>query len=371
MTEIMALKPWASGPAEILQHAFELSQRKTDSSLRLALLTTDNALELMTKAYLGLPKRVSGIALPKKEYDEVCESFPRLIEALERVAGSKIEGIDLGAIEWFHRLRNELYHNGNGLTVPRSKVTAYFELTKLLYERLFEVSLEVRTDESGLVPQFIAAWVDLYKTLQRMVGDQLGEEFLQSTRSINDKLTEEEYLDDHTAAQIDRFRDIRNAVVHGDNYSLSEATLEAVRSLSERLRWQWETWKAKKPRTHTEAIINNLSTTGRTEKAWFHVSGSNGHGYILAMVNAKGSCSMRTFDAGDGSFLGRRYQSGNYQQSFASYLEHAAVLNVSHQPNLERECRTALPAGILKELQSQIQARGRDSRTEIENRTPD
>ena len=92
------------------------------------MLAIDNAVELMTKAYLGLPKRVTGITLSKRDYDEICESFPRLIETLERVSGNKSEGIDLGAIEWFHRLRNELYHNGNGLTVPQEKVIAYFEL---------------------------------------------------------------------------------------------------------------------------------------------------------------------------------------------------------------------------------------------------
>src|SRR6476646_82103 len=118
MDSIPSRTPWASGPAEILQHAFELSRRNTDASRRLALLTTDNAVELMIKAYLGLPKRVTGINLPKKEYDEISDSFPRLLEALERVAHAKTDAFDLGAVEWFHRLRNELYHNGNGLTVP-------------------------------------------------------------------------------------------------------------------------------------------------------------------------------------------------------------------------------------------------------------
>src|SRR5580700_7739357 len=84
MTTITPMKPWASGPAEILQHAFELSQRNNDGSRRLALLATDNAVELMTKAYLALPQRVTRIALPKKEYDEISDNFSRLIYTLER-----------------------------------------------------------------------------------------------------------------------------------------------------------------------------------------------------------------------------------------------------------------------------------------------
>jgi len=363
MTESKTLKPWTSGPAEILLHALELSLRKTDSSLRLALLTIDNALELMIKAYLGLPKRVNGINLSKKEYEEICDSFPRLVETLEKLASSKIEGIDLGAIEWFHRLRNTLYHNGNGLTVPQSTVTAYFELTKLLYERIFEVSLEIRSDELGLVATFIAAWVDLYKTLQRMAGDQLGEEFLQSTQSINEKLKAENYIDEHTAEQIDNFRNIRNAVVHGDNYLLSEGTIKALRSLSERLKWQWETSRAAPMKVHSRAKDAPLHTgfsrltENRTGKAWFHVRGSNGHGYILAMVNAKGSCSMRTFDAKDGSFLGKRYKSGNYQQSFSAHLEHTQPLRVTHQPNLEKECSIALPPKSSKNCNCKFEQR--------------
>ena len=45
--------------------------------------------------------------------------------------------------------------------------------------------------------------------------------------------------------------------------------------------------------------------SSRQKKAWFYVKGSDGRAYILAMVNAKGSCSMRAFDASDGKFLGR------------------------------------------------------------------
>src|SRR5580658_2959174 len=241
MTTITPMKPWASGPAEILQHAFELSQRNNDGSRRLALLATDNAVELMTKAYLALPQRVTRIALPKKEYDEISDNFSRLIETLERKSPNKTEGIDLGAIEWFHRLRNELYHKGNGLTVSKDTVTAYFELARLLYERLFEAGLEIRIEEPALATQLITASVELYKTLQRMAGDQLGETCLQSTRSINDTLTAHGYLDEDSARQIDRFRTIRNAVVHGDNHLLTSATLEALRSLTGRLNWQWET----------------------------------------------------------------------------------------------------------------------------------
>jgi hypothetical protein len=192
-----------------------------------------------------------------------------------------------------------------------------------------------------------------------MAGEQLGEEFLQSTRSINEKLAAQGYLDEQTASQIDNFRTIRNALVHGDNYLLTPETLEALRSLSGRLRWQWETSKPGAPAARVEAkpssaMFSAMPGTKGIERAWFHVMDSNGHGYILAMVNAKGSCSMRTFDADDGKFLGKRYQQGNYQQSFSTYLEKARELKISKQPNLENECRVALPGRVLTELHQQM-----------------
>jgi uncharacterized protein YutE (UPF0331/DUF86 family) len=128
----------------------------------------DNAVELTIKTYLGLPKRISGITIPRKEYVEFSESFPKLLDALEQYAATKISGISLGEIEWFHRLRNQLYHQGNGLTVERDKVEIYSELAKLLFESLFEeqLSFPPEDDQHQLLGEFLAAWV----AFERMVA---------------------------------------------------------------------------------------------------------------------------------------------------------------------------------------------------------
>ena len=92
------------------------------------MISVDNAVELMIKTYLGLPKRVTGLAITRKDFEEISESFPAMLDALEKYASAKLVGIDLGEIEWYHRLRNELYHQGNGLTVERDKVEIYAQL---------------------------------------------------------------------------------------------------------------------------------------------------------------------------------------------------------------------------------------------------
>ena len=61
----MAGQPWASGPKEILQHGLSLLHEDNDKNRRLALLSIDNAVELMVKTFLGLPKRITGLSISR------------------------------------------------------------------------------------------------------------------------------------------------------------------------------------------------------------------------------------------------------------------------------------------------------------------
>ena len=74
----------------------------------------------------------------------------------------------------------------------------------------------------------------------------------------------------------------------------------------------------------------------------------------MAFVNAKGSCSVRPFDAKTGFALGKRYVSGNYQEKFADLIEGATELTVDVQPSLERDCKQRLPEQTFAHLSKQI-----------------
>lgn len=139
----MPEQPWASGPREILEHALRLLLDDTDSNRRLAMISIDNAVELMLKTYLGLPSRVTGLNLPQREFDEVSQSFPRLLKKVEELSPAKLEGIDLGEIEWFHRKRNALYHNGDGLTIAKSLVEQYASHAKALFQNIFGFPINI------------------------------------------------------------------------------------------------------------------------------------------------------------------------------------------------------------------------------------
>ena len=235
----MTSQPWAAGPKEILEHGIALLRKDSDKNRRLALLAVDNAVELTIKTYLGLPKRINGIAVPRKEYAEFSESFPKLLDAVEQYASDKISGIDLGEIEWFHRLRNQLYHQGNGLTVDRDKVEIYSELAKLLFENLFNAQLTFAPeDQHQLLGEFLAAWVGF----ERMTGSLIdkNEELLGASKSrlrppmmaINE-LARVGIFESADAAEIDALRRIRNEVVHGTSDYKAVVNRSVIKKLEE------------------------------------------------------------------------------------------------------------------------------------------
>ena len=224
---------WATGPGEILRHGIQLLEKDSDKNRRLAMIAIDNSVELMLKTYISIPMRVTGLSISRKERDDICGGFPQLLDGVEKHAADKLAGIDLGEVEWFHRLRNELYHQGNGLTVERRKVEVYAELAKVLFENLFGV--EMQLDESdGLhtLGEFMGAWVQIEKELSKL--NKNGRPV--STSNLVSKLHSEGRL---TVAQLHEFRElqkIRNEVVHGAVDSkdvLDKATVKRLGRIGE------------------------------------------------------------------------------------------------------------------------------------------
>ena len=85
--------PWSEGPKELLQHAVDHISHDGDFDRRIAMISIDNAVELMIKTYLGLPKRKDKSKKPsRKQQGEASNSFPALLDLLEEFAGEKLTG---------------------------------------------------------------------------------------------------------------------------------------------------------------------------------------------------------------------------------------------------------------------------------------
>jgi hypothetical protein len=199
------LKPWMSGPRELLDHGLQHLEGVSDFDRRMALICIDNSVELMIKTFLGLPRRASGLQISRAKFEEAARSFPGLLDALEEFGGSRLNGIDLSDIEWFHRLRNELYHAGNGLTVERQKVEIYAQIAGTLHENLFGQPVPMAAADATL-GSFISKWIEL----EKMFTDYAAEHSPRSSHGF----THLQVMSAWLGPEYEELRKFRNTLVH-------------------------------------------------------------------------------------------------------------------------------------------------------------
>ena len=203
--------PWTDGPRELIQHALDHLTLGGDFDRRIAMISVDNAVELMIKTYLGLPERARGFKGPgRKELETASESFPGLLDLLQNHAAHKITGLSLDDIEWYHRLRNQLYHSGNGLTVEVSKVETYSQLAISLFESLFGFlpSINLASAIHTKAGQFLALWNKFDHGLRKQLPPKDGFAYH----------WKRDYLEKVNPGAVDLYNTVsqfRNELVHG------------------------------------------------------------------------------------------------------------------------------------------------------------
>ncbi len=93
----------------------------------------------------------------------------------------------------------------------------------------------------------------------------------------------------------------------------------------------------------------------RVEKAWYYVPTIGEHGVFVGMVNEKGNCACRLFDAQDGHPLNHtvRRKDKIFQDEFADYIKAGTRMDVHPNPHLD-EVKDGLPEMMLEDLKMQI-----------------
>ncbi len=130
--------PWRDAPDELLAHAAEHMRSDDPRDNRMAFVSIDNAVHLALKIFIGLPRRVTGIKRPKRnDIESAARSFENLLEMFENLAGHKFPDIPLEKIEWYHDLRNGMYHCGSVAHVGRKYVREYYDIAQSLTQCLF------------------------------------------------------------------------------------------------------------------------------------------------------------------------------------------------------------------------------------------
>jgi superfamily II DNA or RNA helicase len=136
------LKPWALGPFELLEHAEGHLQRNTDIDKRLALVSFDNAIEFSIITYLTLnPIQRKGQTFPKANVEQWLRNFHTKIEFFEEFVTQNLGStmyVERDEIIFFHQLRNELYHNGNGFVPAEAHLDGIRKTAIWVFSTLFD-----------------------------------------------------------------------------------------------------------------------------------------------------------------------------------------------------------------------------------------
>jgi hypothetical protein len=139
-------RPWLKGSLELLKHAVFHFRQGTPADLRFAMIHTDNAIELAGRLYLKMEVRLQDTLSPN-EVKELDRYFDKLLKHLSSQLAW--DNMTLSKIEYFHEIRNDLYHNGNGISVIPEIVSSYITTASHLLEQMYGINFS----QSEKVPE--------------------------------------------------------------------------------------------------------------------------------------------------------------------------------------------------------------------------
>jgi hypothetical protein len=222
---------WASGSLELLKHADSHIQLDTAFDSRIAFISIDNSVETSIRTFLSLPVKISGINFQRKEVEEVGNSFPKMVDLLFSKARSKLAGLDDGDIEHYHRIRNQLYHNGTGLGVDRRYLDAYRQIAAVLLNNLFGVKAVPKGSEATLENLILQ-----FNEVETLVRKALEDSGVDTGHTFKWEMAMREgILEMEDISQLTELRMIRNAQVHSTAENIDKKRIELGVEIAETL----------------------------------------------------------------------------------------------------------------------------------------
>jgi hypothetical protein len=212
---------WASGSVELLNHAESHMYEDSAFDKRIAFISIDNSVEISIRTFLSLPARHFLSDKPsQKEVQGALNSLPSLLDLLVKYAADRLVGIDPMDIEFYHRLRNKLYHDGTGLAVDDNHIAAYFSVAKLLLEKLFEFnySSKIKWDEPSL-EDVVLTWNRIEQQLEELfyLAGINDEGTYKWEAALNEKILTMDLINRLTELRLER-----NRLVHSTKVSKKE-----------------------------------------------------------------------------------------------------------------------------------------------------
>lgn len=222
---------WASGSLELLRHADSHIKLETAFDSRIAFISVDNSVETSVRTFLSLPEKISGVKIQRKEVEEAGNSFPKMVDLLFNKARPKLAGLDDGDIEHYHRIRNQLYHDGTGLGVDRRYLDAYRQIAAVLLNNLFGVKADPKVAEATL--ENLILLFNEVEILVRKIFEGAGVDVGHTFKW--EMAMDKGVLDMKDIKQIVELRMIRNSQVHSTAENIDKKRIELGVEIAENL----------------------------------------------------------------------------------------------------------------------------------------
>lgn len=222
---------WASGALELLRHADSHIQLETAFDSRIAFISIDNSVETSIRTFLSLPEKMSGVKFNRRDVEEAGNSFPKMVDLLFSKARPKLAGLDDGDIEHYHRIRNQLYHNGTGLGVDRRYLEAYRQIAAVLLNNLFGVKANPKTEEATLDNLIL-----LFNEVETLVRKVFSDSGVDSGHTFKwNMVIREGVLEMEDINQLTELRLIRHSQVHSTAENIDKERINLGVSIAENL----------------------------------------------------------------------------------------------------------------------------------------
>ncbi len=249
------LQPWARGPFELIRHANEHLQAGGDTDRRVAIIGFDNAIEVCIDVFIRLhPKLRDGVELTKEEVEKATRNYHTKIEFLDKYMESQklSVAVPIEAIVWYHQLRNELYHSGNGMVPEIHVLEGARSAAITVFHALFKVDILTMLGEKPIKPskpsepipyiaqndemEFLRLFIEFERALENSL--QSFSSKLDPRRRTVRQMWEEYKQFVNTPKEwdkaIQRIVDVRNRVAHGLTGDIrSDDIVEAYLNLME------------------------------------------------------------------------------------------------------------------------------------------
>ena len=212
-------KTWASGAIELLRHADSHIDLDSAFDMRIAFISIDNSVESSVRTFLSLPEGKAGVKIPRSETDAAGNSFPKLVALLFKHAGSRLSGIDPDDIEHYHRIRNQLYHEGTGFSVDDQYLVAYRSIAMLLLQNLFDVTYSKVDNLPPRLDSLILNWNRIDQTIKARFRDaDIDEHFTYKwEEAVQKKVLTTDQIDELT-----ELRMARNRLAHSSSIDAND-----------------------------------------------------------------------------------------------------------------------------------------------------